>query len=196
MAKKGLWLPVALVVVLGVTATASGTVRGLITGREIREHTISSRHLIDHTIQEHDLAAALAQSLRGKSGPQGPAGPQGPTGPQGPSGSTAAYALIEPAGGVFEARTSGVTDATIRHPSTGVYCITELPAGTKAIVATASSKGKAYTESDQFVSADFAAVAGPPKYSGCDATDQARLTVWDVGDRALADAYVYVWFGQ
>ena len=195
MARKLLFSLVAVVAVLGLTATAGGTVRALITGAQIKDHTIGSRHLIDHTIQQHDLSAALAESLQAKAGPAGPPGPPGPVGPQGPSGSTAGYALIEPSGGVFEARTSGVTDEMIHHVQAGVYCIASLPAGTKGVVATGSSKGRLFTASDQFVSVDFAAAEGSPNYSGCPGSDQARLTVWDLSDGALTDSWVYVWFG-
>ncbi len=81
------WAVLALVVVLALTAPASGTVRALITGRDIKPHVISSRHLVDHTIQAHDLSAALIGSLKGQKGSTGPAGPQGPKGDTGPSGS-------------------------------------------------------------------------------------------------------------
>jgi hypothetical protein len=37
--KKGVWLLVALLVVLGITATATGTGRGLITGSRIKDHS-------------------------------------------------------------------------------------------------------------------------------------------------------------
>lgn len=89
MRSKWLWAALALVAVLGITTAASATTRGLITGKQIAPHTINSKHLVDHTIQKHDLSGGLIKSLhgaRGATGQMGPMGPQGPTGPQGPAG--------------------------------------------------------------------------------------------------------------
>lgn len=81
-----LWFAVALVAVLGFSSVASGRVTGLITGKDIKDHSISSRHLVDHTIQGHDLSPALVNSLRGKTGATGQQGPKGDTGAQGVKG--------------------------------------------------------------------------------------------------------------
>lgn len=89
MRSKWLWAALALVAVLVITTAASATTRGLITGKQIAPHTINSKHLVDHTIQAHDLSKTLVNSLhgaRGATGPAGPQGPQGATGPQGPKG--------------------------------------------------------------------------------------------------------------
>ena len=86
MRHKLVWVGFALVAVLALTATASGTVRTLITGSQIAPHSITSRHLANHTIQAHDLSAALVKSLRGHVGAQGTAGPSGPAGPAGAAG--------------------------------------------------------------------------------------------------------------
>ena len=71
MRSKLLWLPLALVAVLVLSSAASGHVRSLITGNEIKAHSITSKHLVDHTIQAHDLSVALVQSLRGQTGAKG-----------------------------------------------------------------------------------------------------------------------------
>ena len=92
MRSKFLWAALALVAVLAITTAASATTRGLITGKQIAPHTINSKHLVNHTIQKHDLSNKLIASLRGAKGArgptglQGPAGPTGATGPQGPRG--------------------------------------------------------------------------------------------------------------
>jgi|SRR5262245_24439716 len=91
MRGKAPWVALAVCVVLAVTATASGTVRNVITGRQIAPHSISSKHMVDHTLQAHDLSNGLLKSLQGKAGPQGPAGPagvKGETGAAGPKGDT------------------------------------------------------------------------------------------------------------
>jgi hypothetical protein len=94
MRSKFLWAALALVAVLGITTAASATTRGLITGKQIAPHSINSKHLVNHTIQKHDLSPGLIKSLHGARGatgrtgpmgPQGPIGPQGPVGPQGPA---------------------------------------------------------------------------------------------------------------
>jgi hypothetical protein len=85
-----------------VAATAGGSSSPQrVTGKTIAWHTISSRHLIDHTIQAHDLSAALVKSLRGAEGPnglQGPPGPQGQKGDTGAAGETGATGAQGPKG--------------------------------------------------------------------------------------------------
>lgn len=88
MRSKLLWAALALVAVLGITSAASATTRGWITGSMIKPHSITSKHLVNHTIQAHDLSAALIKSLHGEKGARGPTGAQGPVGPQGIPGAT------------------------------------------------------------------------------------------------------------
>jgi len=93
MFSKTLWLALALIAVLSLTAAASGRESYLITGKDIKPHSITSRHLVDHTIQIHDLSLALVKSLRGQVGPTGATGPKGDTGTagaQGPKGDAGA----------------------------------------------------------------------------------------------------------
>lgn len=94
MRSKLLWIAFALAVVLSLTATASGKLPTLITGKQIAPHSLTSRHLVDHTIQAHDLSGSLIASLKtpGAAGPQGAVGPQGPKGDSvvGPRGATGA----------------------------------------------------------------------------------------------------------
>ena len=90
MNSKLLWLALALVAVLGLSSAASGHVRSLITGKDIKSHSITSKHLVDHTIQAHDLSVALVKSLRGQTGATGAAGAKGDVGAQGPRGETGA----------------------------------------------------------------------------------------------------------
>lgn len=104
MVKRGALILAAIVAVLAVTTTASGTVRGLITGKQIAPHQITSRHLVDHTIQKHDLSPALVNSLRGQTGAtgaqglKGDTGATGATGAQGPKGDTGAGGAQGPKG--------------------------------------------------------------------------------------------------
>jgi len=125
MKSMTLWAAFALVAVLALSATASGTVQGLITGNQIAPHTINTRHLVNHTIQAHDLSAALVKSLegqKGETGATGPAGPRGDTGAAGPKGDTGATGpkgATGPAGPKGAAGATGDTGATGPKGATG-----------------------------------------------------------------------------
>ena len=91
MGTRALWLALALAVITAIAAaTAGGSSSAKITGKNIAFHTINSQHLVNHSIQAHDLSTALLQSLRGQ---QGPAGAQGAAGPQGQKGDTGATGM-------------------------------------------------------------------------------------------------------
>ena len=118
MRSKSLWAVLVVVAVLALSATAGGGVRQLITGKDIKPNSITSKHIVDHTIQGRDLSRRLVKSLkgpkgaRGATGSQGPAGAQGPAGPQGPSGA-AGYTIV-----TGDSVTVPVYDADADHPGT------------------------------------------------------------------------------
>jgi hypothetical protein len=84
----------ALGAALGGTAYAAV----MVTGRSIKDGTITGRDVRDRSLGTGELSAAAVSSLTGQHGPAGPQGPkgdpgeqglpgpQGPAGPQGPSG--------------------------------------------------------------------------------------------------------------
>jgi collagen triple helix repeat protein len=84
--RKALWALTAVVAVLALSATASGTVRTVITGGQIAPHSITSKHMVDHTLQAHDLSAGLLKSLQAKTGAKGQAGAVGAKGETGAAG--------------------------------------------------------------------------------------------------------------
>jgi hypothetical protein len=86
--RKLVWVLVVLTAALGLTAIASGSSRIVVTGANIKDHSVTTRDLVDHTIRAHDLAPALVQYLQGHAGPQGVQGLKGDTGPQGARGPT------------------------------------------------------------------------------------------------------------
>jgi hypothetical protein len=87
MRNKLLWFAGVVAAAAFVLAfTASGSVRGVVNGKDIKAHSINSRHLVDHTIQAHDLSKGLIASLRGQTGHAGAQGPKGSTGPAGEAG--------------------------------------------------------------------------------------------------------------
>jgi hypothetical protein len=91
----------ALALVLLVAASATAQVRGLITGRDIRNNTVTSADIRDRTILARDLRRSLLNSLRGRQGPRGATGPTGfagPAGPAGPAGAAGATGATGPAG--------------------------------------------------------------------------------------------------
>jgi hypothetical protein len=69
----------------------------LITGKQIKNNTITTADIKNKTLKAADLSPAAAKALAGKAGPAwqpgqpgdaGPAGPVGPVGPAGPKGAT------------------------------------------------------------------------------------------------------------
>jgi len=96
--KKTVFVLGALALVLLVTATATGQVRGLITGRDIRNNTVTSADIKNRTILARDLKRSLIRSLRGQRGPRGAAGQAGFAGPAGPAGPAGATGPAGPAG--------------------------------------------------------------------------------------------------
>jgi hypothetical protein len=79
---------VALMAALGGTAVA----RTLITGKDIANDSITSRHVRNGSLQYDDLAPSMRKAMKepaaqqGPRGPRGQRGPQGEQGPQGPAG--------------------------------------------------------------------------------------------------------------
>jgi hypothetical protein len=86
LSTKGLLFLLSLVAVLFVTASAAGTVQTLIKGKNIAPHSISSQHMVDHTLQAHDMSPALLKSLQGKTGATGQQGARGEQGTKGDKG--------------------------------------------------------------------------------------------------------------
>ncbi len=100
--KKVIFALGAIALVLGVTSVADGSrMRALITGRDIRDGSITSADVSNGTLRLRDLRPAARRALRGAQGPRGPQGPAGVTsaergregaqgvqGPQGPQGAT------------------------------------------------------------------------------------------------------------
>ena len=133
MRSKWMWAALALVAVLGITTAASATTRGLITGKMIAPHAVNSKHLVNHTIQSHDLSQKLIRSLHGAQGATGPAGPRGPAGPQGATGAQG------PVGPSNAYETVFVSWAFDPYYTTDPYEITESDLATAPYVVTSSN---------------------------------------------------------
>src|SRR6476469_7316716 len=57
-----------------------------LSGTAVAASLITSKQIKDGTISTKDLAKKTIQALKGKTGPQGATGATGPAGPQGPAG--------------------------------------------------------------------------------------------------------------
>jgi hypothetical protein len=92
---KAVFALCALALALLISAAASGQIRGLITGRDVRDNTLTSRDIRNGTLRAADLRRSLVRSLRGPrgtrgeqglAGERGPGGLRGADGPAGPKG--------------------------------------------------------------------------------------------------------------
>jgi collagen triple helix repeat protein len=129
MRGKLLWFVLALVTILALASAASGRVSGLITGKEIKPHTISSQHLIDHTIQAHDLSATLIRSLKGTQGQPGATGPKGDTGATGAKGETGATGAKGPKGDTGPQGPPGLSNVATDGPYPSLTQLSDFPGG-------------------------------------------------------------------
>ncbi|QWF20793.1 collagen-like protein [Nocardioides sp. LMS-CY] len=80
----------------------------LITGKQIKDGTITTTDVKDRTLVAADLSPAAQRALTGRVGPAGPTGPAGPSGPVGTAGATGPVGPVGPAG------PSGAAGVTIR----------------------------------------------------------------------------------
>jgi len=62
--KKMLSVLAGLTLVLAITTAATGSVRGMVTGQNIKNYSVTSLDLKNHTIQAHDMSATLLNSLK------------------------------------------------------------------------------------------------------------------------------------
>jgi hypothetical protein len=108
--RKAPFVLLGLTVVLAVTASASGTVQRLITGRSILDNSITSADIKNNTIVRKDLNNRLAASLHGSRGARGTAGVRGARGATGAKGVTgAAGANGAPGASALSTVPAGVT---------------------------------------------------------------------------------------
>ena len=95
-------VPVIVALVIGSATTASAAF--MITGRHIKDGSVTGVDLRDHSLTAKDLRVPV-RGPRGSAGPAGPPGVAGPVGPAGPaaiSGATVALAPLTIPGGPGE----------------------------------------------------------------------------------------------
>lgn len=117
---------VVAVIALVLSAGAGATASLLISGKQIKNNTVTTADIKNRTLKAKDLSRGAKSKLRGATGP---AGPQGATGPAGPAGLQGLPGLSG-----FEVITSTVSIPGMGGTdSVSAAC----PAGKKAIAATA-----------------------------------------------------------
>lgn len=77
---------VTALIALVFASAGSATAASVITGKQIKNNTITSADVKNRSLSLGDLTSKARQSLKAKDGSQGPAGPQGPAGAQGAPG--------------------------------------------------------------------------------------------------------------
>lgn len=124
----------ALMLAAGTGATASL----LITGKQIKDGSVTSADIKNKSLKVKDLSTKAKAKLKGATGPagaRGATGPAGPAGPQGPAGASGLPGLPGLSG--FEVITKSVPIPALGSASVQGVC----PEGKKALSAITSYTG-------------------------------------------------------
>lgn len=148
---------VALMLAAGAGATASL----LITGKQIKNNTVTTADIKNRTLKAKDLSLAAKKKLRGAAGATGAQGATGPAGPAGPAGLPGLPGLPGLSGFevVTESMSIPVGLTMVTSPVTAAC-----PAGKKALGATAgfaSPVGGLVSQVTRVSETTFQAVAVP-----------------------------------
>ena len=108
--------PAIVIAMIALFAALAGTSYAALARNSVGTLQVKDRSLLAKDFKTGQLP-------RGATGAPGPAGPAGPAGPTGPAGAAKAYARVLAGGDVDDPRARGITDASVSHPSAGVYCI-------------------------------------------------------------------------
>ena len=95
----------------------------LITGKQIKDNTVTTKDIKNGTLDTKDMSAKTITSLKGARGPAGIAGATGPTGPAGASG-VSGYQLV--------------SNSAVVTPDTGGEVTATCPAGKRLLSGAAS----------------------------------------------------------
>jgi hypothetical protein len=119
----------ALMLAAGTGATASL----LITGKQIKDGSVTSKDIKNRSLKVKDLSTKAKAKLKGATGPAGPAGATGATGPAGPAGPSGLPGLPGlPGLSGFQVVPSSTSLTGLLSGSTTASC----PDGKKALSAT------------------------------------------------------------
>jgi hypothetical protein len=144
---------VALFVGLGGGAAAYAS--GLISGSQIKNHSIAEKKLTKSAIK----ALRGQRGPKGATGAQGPQGQQGQQGQQGPPGTARGYAFVNSDGSIVTS--GGSISITVNHIATGEYCLITSPSvGTYAPIV-ATLQGQDFTQGMISVNTSFGSDCNP-----------------------------------
>lgn len=162
---KKTWTVVAvLAVTLAVVSGSSATVRGLITGADIKAGSITSREVKDGSLGTRKLSRDAINALHGATGRQGSrgaTGPQGPAGPQGIAGSQGATGATGSRGPAGADGTSGGTPGPKGDTGATGATGTQGPKGDTGTAGTAGAAGAAGADGAQGPKGDTGAKGDP-----------------------------------
>ncbi|GAB3252234.1 hypothetical protein [Nocardioides dilutus] len=110
----------------GTAVAAVSLARNSVATKHLKNSAVTSKKVRDATLKAKDFAPGTL--LRGPAGPAGSPGAKGETGapgPQGPPGSpgSARGRVMILSSGTTTGGTGELANATVTHPSTGVYCL-------------------------------------------------------------------------
>lgn len=114
------------------SATSGATAALVITGKQIKNNTVTSADIKNGSLGTSDLSSSAQRALKGAVGPAGPVGAPGAPGAAGPAGAAGASGV------------SGyqlVTQSVVVAPSSGGQVTTTCPAGKRLLGASSSWLG-------------------------------------------------------
>ena len=158
---------VAAAAVLAVGAGSGAVAGSLITGKDIKDHSIKAKDLDagsvttnkvkNGTLKLKDMSSEVTGKLGapGPAGPQGPrgaAGPEGPQGPQGPKGDTGTVTYNGPNWSIVDRNVLGGGDSYLRSgPSAGTTVRPPLGIGSLGIRTNGNTDKSAFGNQVDFV---------------------------------------------
>ena len=119
------------VLALVLSAGAGATASMIITGKQIKDGTVTTADVKNRSLKAKDFSARAKSKLRGRAGPAGPAGARGATGATGPAGTSGLPGLPGLSG--FEVVSRSVPMGLL--PGVPTEVTAACPAGKKAIAA-------------------------------------------------------------
>jgi hypothetical protein len=129
---------VVAAIALMATAGAGATAALMISGKQIKDNSVTSQDIKNRSLKVKDLSTKAQTKLKGRTGATGAAGARGPAGPAGPAGSSGLPGLPGiPGLSGFEVITNALAIpaglGSTTNPLTAAC-----PAGKKAIAATSA----------------------------------------------------------
>jgi hypothetical protein len=160
-----------------VTATTAALKKNSVSSKAIKSNAITSSKVKNGSL--------LAQDFKSGQLPKGDKGEKGNTGD---AGSTVGYAAVNADGTVDSSRSKNITSAMVFKSGTGVYCLHDLPAGTKVAMVTPNGFGPDLN--------NVASLTIDTSLGGCAGINNEVMRVETTDDftTTLADNPFFIWF--